>query len=426
MEAMKQFVKILLAIAVVTGGSVEAFGQSFGIELQNTVMPASGGMGGASIARPQDLTSAINANPASLTQFQGTQFLFGGGWVEPTITMDQQGNIPAMGTPLVSPFQGKSTAPGTPLGNIGVTQDFRELGMPVTLGIGFVTTAGGFVDYRNIPESNGTNSEMTIFNLPIMLGVDVTDKLSVGAGMSLGIAFFDAPFVGAGGMTTDYALRGTLGANYDLNACNTLGLYYQTEQSFQFDNGLLINPGPGQTAYDVRMDLPQNVGFGFANTALMGGDLLLAVDVTYKMWDEAAMFDAMYNNQWVVQIGGQYSLGKYRLRAGYTWAENPIDNSPGGTVGGVPLADLRSVRYTQGLLAVTSQHRISGGIGIVDVLPGVDFDLMAGGMLKDSEQLGDFTTTSIQSYWLAAGITWRFGRGACCQRIPAPDSWSSF
>lgn len=423
---MKQFVKILLAIAVVTGGSVEAFGQSFGIELQNTVMPASGGMGGASIARPQDLTSAINANPASLTQFQGTQFLFGGGWVEPTITMDQQGNIPAMGTPLVSPFQGKSTAPGTPLGNIGVTQDFRELGMPVTLGIGFVTTAGGFVDYRNIPESNGTNSEMTIFNLPIMLGVDVTDKLSVGAGMSLGIAFFDAPFVGAGGMTTDYALRGTLGANYDLNACNTLGLYYQTEQSFQFDNGLLINPGPGQTAYDVRMDLPQNVGFGFANTALMGGDLLLAVDVTYKMWDEAAMFDAMYNNQWVVQIGGQYSLGKYRLRAGYTWAENPIDNSPGGTVGGVPLADLRSVRYTQGLLAVTSQHRISGGIGIVDVLPGVDFDLMAGGMLKDSEQLGDFTTTSIQSYWLAAGITWRFGRGACCQRIPAPDSWSSF
>ncbi|WP_158545503.1 OmpP1/FadL family transporter [Bremerella cremea] len=423
---MKNTFGLLLATAAIAFAATEAYGQSFGVELQNTIMPASGGMGGTSIARPQDLTSAINGNPASLTQFQGTQFLFGGGWVEPTITMDQQGNIPAIGTPLVSPFSGKSTAPGTPLGNIGVTQDFRELGLPVTLGIGFVTTAGGFVDYRNFPESNGTNTEITIFNLPIMLGVDVTDKLSIGAGMSLGIAFFDGPFVGASGMTADYALRGTIGANYQLNACNTLGMYYQTEQSFQFDNGVLINPGLNQTAYDVRMDLPQNFGFGVANTALMGGDLLLAADVTYKMWDEAAMYSAVYDNQWVVQLGAQYSLGKYRLRAGYTWAENPIDNSPGGTVGGVPLADLRSVRYTQGLLAVTSQHRISAGIGVVDVLPGIDFDLMAGGMLKDTQQLGNFTTTSIQSYWLGAGITWRFGRGACCQRIPAPDSWSTY
>ena len=59
------------------GVSTAAYGQSFGVELHNTLMPASGGMGGASVARPQDLTSAINANPATLTQFQGTQFMFG-------------------------------------------------------------------------------------------------------------------------------------------------------------------------------------------------------------------------------------------------------------------------------------------------------------------------------------------------------------
>ena len=53
---------------------------SFGIELHNTLMPASGGMGGVSIARPQDLTSAMNANPATMTQFRGTQVTFGGGW----------------------------------------------------------------------------------------------------------------------------------------------------------------------------------------------------------------------------------------------------------------------------------------------------------------------------------------------------------
>jgi len=80
------------------------------------------------------------------------------------------------------------------------------------------------------------------------------------------------------------------------------------------------------------------------------------------------------------------------------------------------------VRYTQGLLAITSQHRISFGVGVVDVLPGTDLDLMAGGMFRDTEQLGNFTTTSIESYWIGVGLTWRFGRGAC-DRLPAPDSW---
>ena len=46
-----------------------ALGQTFGVEAHNALMPASGGMAGAGIARPQDLTSAINGNPASITQF---------------------------------------------------------------------------------------------------------------------------------------------------------------------------------------------------------------------------------------------------------------------------------------------------------------------------------------------------------------------
>jgi long-chain fatty acid transport protein len=49
---------------------------------------------------------------------------------------------------------------------------------------------------------------------------------------------------------------------------------------------------------------------------------------------------------------------------------------------------------------------------VADVLPGVDLDLMAGGMFRDEEQLGAYTTTAIESYWIGAGLTWRFGRGA--------------
>ena len=112
----------------------------------------------------------------------------------------------------------------------------------------------------------------------------------------------------------------------------------------------------------------------------------------------------------MLQLGSQYSLGNYRLRSGYAYAQNPIDPTPVNNIGGVfPPGGPPSVRYTQGLLAITPQHRISVGIGAVDVLPGIDMDLMAGGMFRDTEQLGPFTTTSVASYWIGFGLTWRFG-----------------
>src|SRR6056297_2807626 len=212
---MRCFAVYRLGLAIVVGSAATACGQTFGVELHNTLMPASGGMGGVSIAKPQDLTSALNGNPAALTQFRGTQFTFGGGWAEPSFHLTQTGDIPIVGPdPLIEPFSARSTAPGTPLGNIGLTQDLSSLGLPATVGVGFVTTAGGFIDFRHVPESNGTNTGQVIFNMPVAMGIDLTDRLSVGAGMSLGIAFYDGPFVGVGGMTPDYALRGTVGGNY--------------------------------------------------------------------------------------------------------------------------------------------------------------------------------------------------------------------
>jgi long-chain fatty acid transport protein len=387
-----------------------ASAQTFGVEAHNTLMPAAGAMGGASIARPQDVTSAINGNPATLSDFRGSQFAFSGAWIEPTYNLAQSSNIPIVGPPQVEPFSAKSTAQGAPVGNIGVTQDLDLVGLPATFGLGFITTSGCFVDFRQAPESNGANTALAIFSLPMSLGVAVSDRLSLGASLAMGIAFYDGPFVGAGGMTNDYALRGALGMNYRLTDATTLGAYYQTGESFQFDNALIVDPGPNQKNFDVNMDLPQNVGLGVANDRLMGGRLLLAADLLYKLWDEADLYSAVYDNQWVAQLGSQYTLGRYRLRAGYVWAEDPLAPTPDVTIGGVPVGSLPAARFTQGLVAVTGQHRISGGIGVADVLPGIDLDAMAGGMFRDRERLGPFTETSIASYWVGLGLTWRFGQ----------------
>lgn len=410
---------LIVIVTTLASGARYAAAQSYGIELNNTLMPASGAMGGASVARPQDLTSAINANPATLTQFQGTQFMFGGAWAEPTVNIDQAAGLPLLG---VGMYSGKSIAPGALGGNIGVTQDLSALGMPVTLGLGFITAAGGAVDYRDQAASNGTNTSLAVFELPVTLGVNLTDRLSVGAGVSLGIAMYDGPIAGLGGMTTDYALRGVVGVNYELADYTSIGAYYQSKQSFRFDNALALNIAPG-FPLDVNMDLPENVGIGVANNRLMDGRLLLAMDVLYKHWKGADMYRTLYDNQWVFQFGAQYSVDNYRFRAGYAYAQNPLDPTPTGPLGGVLLPNgIPALYYSQALVAVTGPHRISGGIGMVDVLPGIDMDLMAGGMFRDSEQLGAITRSTISSYWAGFGLTWRFGRGAC-ERLPVVDDW---
>ena len=73
---------------------------------------------------------------------------------------------------------------------------------------------------------------------------------------------------------------------------------------------------------------------------------------------------------------------------------------------------------------MTNLHRLSAGVGVRDVLPGIDLDLMGGGMFESFEQFGDLTAASVEAYWVGAGVTWRFGRGSC-RRLPAPNNWRS-
>ena len=74
------------------------------------------------------------------------------------------------------------------------------------------------------------------------------------------------------------------------------------------------------------------------------------------------------------------------------------------------------IEYVQSTLAVVNPHRITGGVGFCNVLPGVDMDLFAGGMFRASEDFaGGSVNSSLESYWIGAGLTWRFGERCCRQ-----------
>jgi long-chain fatty acid transport protein len=408
----------VLAVLLGLGGTRQAGAQTFGVELRANMMPASGAMGGASIARPQDLQSCLMNNPATLTQKRGTQFSFSGGWVEPTMNIDNDANLPFAD---VAPFQAKSSRPGSIVGNIAATQDYDALGLPATLGVGLLTISGLGVDYRGSVESNGTTAELAVLATAIGAGVQVTDRLSLGVQTSVGSATLDGVFTGVTAETPDYNLRASLGANYDLSDATSIGAFWTTEERHTFDNFFRPQFPPNAEFKDVQMELPYIFGVGVANESLMDGRLLVAVDLLHFDWSETEVFGSLWEDQFALQSGLQYTTRRgIRLRAGYTWAENATRDIVLENIGGV-INPTPAANYIQALLPNFNQHRISGGIGLHDLLPGVDADLFAGGMFEATEQFG-LTSTTLESYWVGFGVTWRFRRGAT-GGVSAPNQW---
>ena len=184
----------------------------------------------------------------------------------------------------------------------------------------------------------------------------MSDTLDVGVSMTITYAMLEAGLTGSGNQVHDIGFRGTLGARKSMGPM-TIGLYYQTEQEHQYDNlhvtsfdGVeltnltgLSNLTGDHTAYvnannllkgkcngdggnvcrqDVEIEQPWNVGLGVSMD--MGNNLLVMADVTHKKWSDAKFFSEFYDDQNVVSIGVQKTMGNLKLRAGYGYADDPL------------------------------------------------------------------------------------------------------
>jgi long-chain fatty acid transport protein len=404
----------IAALVVVLASAGSAAAQTYGIDFRNTLMPASGGMAGTSVAAPQDFLSAINANPAALTQYKGTHFTIGGAFAEATVDLEQKAAVPLLG---VAAFSAKSSTPGAIVPAIGVAQEVDGLPVPTTVGLAVLGAAGGGSSYVQEPASNATSSYLLLLEFAPSVAVELTERLSIGATMFIGDGYASGPFVGTSGMTNAYALRGGFGLDYALGDATWLGAYYQTTQAFRFENEAVLFSE--RRPRDVDMGLPQQVGMGIANESLLDGRLLLAADALYLDWRSAALFNNIYRGQWVMQLGSQYrATDRVKLRLGYALAQNPIDESVGTRIGPVEVpGGVPAVKYLQAQFAIVNEHRMAAGIGVSDLLMrGLDFDAFAGGMFPAGESLGSDTYVSVKSYWLGVGFTWHFdqppaGRG---------------
>ncbi len=401
---------VFVLIAAVLGQT--AHGQGYGSDTQNVLTPAAGGMAGVSIAEPQDVPAAIFGNPASLAQFHGTQFTLGGAWVEgyPTVTNDGSLNDGA-------PFDVTSRTQGFATPAIGVIQDLRSVGVPGALGLGFGGLSGLGAEYRGrAPDGsamNNVSSEYVVLGVNVGVAFELNERLSVGGAMTLGNAFEQLGFTGpvaSSAMVNAYGLRGDFGIDYALNPCNTVGAFYQTRLDFQFPNAVRV----GNQYRDLLVSQPETVGLGWANRSLMGGNLLIAADVYYKAWESAPLWEDLFVNQWAFAVGTQLTHGKWKYRLGYSYNTNPVNHSVGDNLDGFPIGQDAVQLFQASSTALINQHRITTGIGRQGFLiPNLDLDLFAGGLLHASDEFGH-STASVAAYYVGMGLTWRYGE--CCPR----------
>ncbi len=403
-------VAIILGVALASPPPA-ARGQGYGTDTQNVMTPAAGGMAGVSVAMPQDVPAAIFGNPSTLSQFEGTQFTVSGGWVEgyPTIRNNGVNNQVNPG----QPFSATSRTQGFAATEIGVAQDLRPIGMPGTFGFGVAGLSGLGAEYRGrVPDNdtiNNLSGEYFVLGVNLAAGVDLTDRLSAGAALTLGTGFEQMGFVqligqplGSTAMVHDYALRGTFGFDYDLTGHDTLGFYYQTKLGFSFPDAVLVNGN----YRDLSIDQPETLGFGYANRRLLGGNLLIAADAYYKLWEDAALWEDLFVNQWALAVGSQLTRGRNKFRLGYSYNTNPLNHEVGSRLNGFPVAQSEIQLFQAASTATINQHRITTGIGRSDVLfRGLNLDLFAGGLLKAADQFGN-TEASVAAYYAGLGLTW--------------------
>ena len=475
-------------------GSAGAIAGPHGFDLHNVLNGASASFAGTSIAHVEDPVSAVFGNPATLTTYYGgTNFMFGATFYMPRATMIHDGSAgyavgelasaididegaAGLGTGAYS-FNSTSKADVYAVPQVAVTQDLSGLGIPVVLGVGVTATSGIGVDYKHTSNSLGAAAELINLGVNAGIGMKMSDTLDVGVALTITYAMLEAGLTGSGGMTHDIGFRGTLGARKSMGPM-TIGLYYQTEQEHQYDNlhvtsmdgsaptvtssmatvkcnGDNVAATTGVCRQDVMVQQPANIGLGISMD--MGNNMMVMGDFTHKKWSDAHFFNEFYDDQNVISVGVQKTMGNLKLRAGYGYADDPLLSQVAvgqeiATIGGVnsngkaytsPMYGLFMSYFQAMETPVIYKHRVALGLGVENFL-GVPFlsldshvavqleedkcfgsgqadytdgfdssntakgTALAGGLAARGCTANDHTKATVSSFHLGGALTWSF------------------
>lgn len=312
-------------------------------------------MAGADVAVARD-TSALNTNPAGLTQIQSPLLDVFGSMLRTTdlVHKDSNGN------------EEHASNRYTFLGGGGYARPIADT--PCTAGIGLFAQGGAGGVFDNIRTPFGNRDDLaSLFGIAKIIpgiGCQVTENLSLGASLNFVYAsieqdFFANTSVGtafAGYKLEDAAALRTgfkLGAQYKVSPSLTLGAAYTEKTELPMTGGTLVadftGAGLGKVKYrDASVKgfaLPREIALGVAFKP--NEDLLLSFKLNWLNWDGAindvtvratdpsnpsapAVYPfptaaADWKDQWVIATGLAYRWDdRTTLYAGHNYGQNPI------------------------------------------------------------------------------------------------------
>jgi hypothetical protein len=256
----------------------------------------------------------------------------------------------------------------------------------------------------------------------------MSDTLDVGVALTITYAMLEAGLTGSGTQKHDLGFRGTVGARKHMGPL-TIGAYYQGELEHQYANlhvtsmngsdssitttmlasktgspdAIVCNGDAGKVCrQDLKVQQPWNVGLGMAMD--MGNGMLVMADFTHKAWSDAHFFNEFYDDQNVVSIGIQKTMGNMKLRAGYGYADDPLLSTVkiGNEVASIGGVDINGNTYTSPMYGlfmsyfqametpVIYKHRIAVGLGVESFLgvPFLSLDAHAAVQLEEEKCFG--------------------------------------
>lgn len=403
--------RIVCTLAATLLAAPVAHAANYGTDLNNTMLPATGGMGGASVARTIEGAAAVFGNPATLTEYnQGTSFSFGATYYNVDVEASHNGGDTGV------PWSAESKADEYLVPTIAITHAFNP---QLVVGLGLTAQSGIGSDFRDTPGSLDPDSELLVFMANAGLGYKVTDNLSLGAMATIANGFLQMGLSANTASTHGFGIRGTFGAKYDMGA-TSLGAYYRSPLKIEYDdfvdNGSPIGPGQGNF-WSVDVEQPQEFAVGVANNSLMGGNLLISADIIHKDWSSADLYKDFYRDQTVFAIGAQLTTGAAKWRIGYSYARDPIKRNVGSSIGGVPSMGLPGggtliltpslVQYFQATnTEAIWEDQISAGFGY-QLTDKISLDSHVAFALKNKDDIGN-TEVEASTWQVGAGLTWSF------------------
>jgi len=363
----KLFKKTSLAAGVVialAAGSAQAI--SSGTDLNLSAKAKAGAMGGAAYTMPQEASAAVFGNPATLTQFKGINMNFGASYL----------GLASVDTETTGSARSHSQADSYVVPDIGIT---FELAPGFVIGTGLELDAGLGTDFRR--DTAGTlglplNVELISFNANVAGGYQVTEKLSLGAAVTIGFGLAQMGTSGSLLPTSsvhDIAFGGSIGTTYLLRDNVMLSATYKSKVGYNFKN-IVANAGTTPTGFqNVKIEQPAEFIAGIALDNVLAKNLLVEADVIWKNWSDASTYEDAFEDQFLLTFGAQYQMDALTLRAGYSWSEEILRKNPGDTLGGLDLSNLLAagtpstqdvVKLSQmALLPVIWQHTLTAGAG---------------------------------------------------------------